>query len=92
MTDHRAAAENHIAAHRAAREHLREAYASPAGHDPRLVARLNGDLGDALKLAEVHATLAIAQQLNAIRERLVEATDLGIKATPPALLAERFGA
>lgn len=91
MTDHRTAAENHISAVHSARDGLRELYRQPQ-HDSRLVARLNADLGDALKLAEVHATLAVVEQLDHIRARLVEATDLGIKATPPALLAERFGA
>src|SRR5690242_21114273 len=36
--------------------------------DARLVASLHAESGTAMKLAEVHATLAVAQQLRALRQ------------------------
>lgn len=68
--DHYSKALDHIHAVHAARECLREMYRDRT-RDPQDVARLNHDLGDALKLADVHATLAVVEAI----DNLVDALD-----------------
>lgn len=63
MADHYEAAVDYCARAVQARDALQDLYAQPT-RDAREVASLNGDLGDAMKLAEVHALLAIAQRLD----------------------------
>lgn len=64
MADHFSSAVDYISEALAARDHLTDLYGIPAtDRDPRQVASLNGELGDALKLAEIHALLNIGQQL-----------------------------
>lgn len=68
MTDHYAASVDLLESVHDARAHLQDVYALPAEErDARVVARLNAQLGDALKLADVHATLAVAQCLEDVR-------------------------
>lgn len=62
-SDHYSQALDHIHAVQETRESLREMYREQH-RDPRDVARLNGDLGDALKLAAVHADLAIVEAID----------------------------
>lgn len=67
MTNHYEASMRHIDRVTSVRERLRDLYAQsleldqPA--DRNMVGLLHGELGDSLKLAEVHATLAVAQKL-----------------------------
>lgn len=67
--NHQERSEGHLRAVQANRDTLRNLYRDP-NRNPQLVARLNADLGDGLKLAEIHATLAVADELRAIREVL----------------------
>ncbi|HSX68113.1 hypothetical protein [Nocardioides sp.] len=67
--NHKETAERHIAAVQTHRESLRDLYRDP-NRNPQLVARINAELGDGLKLAEIHSTLAVADELAAIREVL----------------------
>lgn len=62
MTNHHEAALAHIDNVTTAREQIRDVYANPTapGASARL-AILNAQCGDSLKLAEVHATLAVMQ-------------------------------
>jgi hypothetical protein len=60
---------DHVAAVHSTREHLRELFRQP-DRSPAAVARLSADLGDALKLAGVHAALAEAAQLERIADLL----------------------
>lgn len=66
MADHYELSREHVEDALSARAHLTDLYQAPE-RDGRLVAALNGELGDALKLAEVHALLAIAQGLQSLR-------------------------
>jgi hypothetical protein len=68
MADHCGSSVDYISEALAARDHLTDLYSiPPAERDPREVASLNGELGDALKLAEIHALLEIGQQLRDVR-------------------------
>lgn len=68
MADHFASAVDYIGDALEARDHLTDLYQiPPTDRDARQVASLNGVLGDALKLAEVHALLEIGQQLRDVR-------------------------
>lgn len=69
LMNHQDLSESHVAAVRAARDALRDLYRNP-NRDHAVIARLNADLGDALKLAEVHATLAVVDELRGIRKAL----------------------
>lgn len=64
-TDHYGNAIAHIEAVKATRESLRQLYREPMPSS-RDAARLNHDLGDALKLAEVEATLYVGNRLDAL--------------------------
>lgn len=70
-TDHYSRSLDHIQAVQETRESLRELYRDP-GRDPRDVARLSHDLGDALKLADVHATLAVVEAIDNLADLLDE--------------------
>lgn len=91
--DHYAQALDHIAAVHEARESLRELFGrqrrNAGDRNPAEVARLNSDLGDALKLADVHATLAVVEAIDNLvdlldeqRRRVVELVHPGIVAGP----------
>lgn len=52
-------------------DHLADLYEIPAPErDARMVARLHDESRTALKLAGVHANLAVAQQIKALRDDL----------------------
>lgn len=70
-TDHYSQALDHINAMLESRQSLRELYRDD-DRDNREVARLNHDLGDALKLAEVHATLAVVEAIDNLVDVLDE--------------------
>lgn len=72
MADHYEASVNYCALAVEARDRLTTLYEQPT-RDPREVASLNGDLGDAMKLAEIHAALAIVQQLREVAHAIESA-------------------
>lgn len=74
MTTNHQKALAHISAVKAARDALGDLYRDP-NRDARHVARLNSDLGDGLKLAEIHATLAVADELRLVQTTLIELFD-----------------
>lgn len=63
MTDHYRRARAHLEDVCAAREALAEEYARQPGSRAKVVADLHQRIGHDLKLADVHATLAVAQAL-----------------------------
>lgn len=68
MADHKGQARECIADAEGIRAHLDDLYRVPSGErDARVVARLNTDLGEALKLAELHALLAISDSIDDLR-------------------------
>lgn len=62
MTNQRSQAIQHVEAVHVYRDHLRDLYAS-GGQDRGLVADLHQQIGTALKLADIHATLAVADAI-----------------------------
>jgi hypothetical protein len=71
MADHFGSSVDYISEALEARDHLTDLYGiTPQDRDPRQVASLNGQLGDALKLAEIHALLNIGQQLQDVRSAI----------------------
>lgn len=69
MADHYSAALVHVGEAQEARAHLTDLYRFPE-HDRRVVASLNADLGEALKLAEIHALLDVGQGLRDLRSSI----------------------
>ncbi len=59
-------AQNHVEAVKAARHSLSELHASDRPQ-PHRVAALNQLIGDSLRLADVHATLAVADEIRELR-------------------------
>ena len=77
MADHYEASVDYCARVLETRDALNDLYADP-NRDSREVASLHGDLGDALKLAEVHATLAVVQQLREVAHAIENAGGLDV--------------
>lgn len=72
MTDHYSASVDHVEVVHAVRDDLQHLYRMPPEQrDAREVARLNHQLGDSMKLAEVHALLSVAQGLTDIYHAIV---------------------
>lgn len=71
MADNKTLAREHITEADRIRTHLDDVYRVPSyDRDARLVARLNTDLGEALKLAELHSLLAISDSIDDLLRRL----------------------
>lgn len=62
MSNHRQQAIAHLDSARAAARQLREAYDAPS-HDRAYVADLNAEVSRGLKIAEIEATLAVAEAI-----------------------------
>lgn len=72
MSIHRSRATNHLKAVQATAAALRDEYQQPS-HDRAVVADLNANITRGLKIAEVEAILAVAEQLEqANRRRAVD--------------------
>lgn len=68
-SDHTATALTLVAQVEECQDHLNDLYELPSEErDGNLVASLHRESGAAMKLAEIHAMLAVAQQLKALRE------------------------
>lgn len=78
---HRETALGHLGAVHAAVLALRDEYARPR-HDRAAVADLQADIGRGLKIAEVHATLAVAERLDVIADGLGAVAELLAPTTP----------
>lgn len=76
MDTNRAKALNHVNAVRACRDRLNELHLPDAPRRPGEVGSLNAELGTALKLAEVHATLAAADETRELAEAVRDIRDL----------------
>lgn len=74
-SSHRETALDHLGAVQAAVHALRDEYARPH-HDRAAVADLQADIGRGLKIAEVHATLAVAERLDVIANGVDAVADL----------------
>lgn len=62
MSNHRQQAIAHLASAKAAALALRDAYGQPR-HDRAHIADLNAEIGRGLKIAEIEATLAVAEAI-----------------------------
>jgi hypothetical protein len=72
MTDHYSLSVDHVTVVHEVRSDLQDLFrVPPEVRDAREVARLSHQLGDSLKLADIHATLAVAQGLTDIYHAIV---------------------